>query len=139
MFLKTLARQLLSEDVGGLIYGGDLLDSDVPKFVVIADEVAVKFDVLVSAGDDRILNHFDAGGIVLEYFGRLALRSAQFPEEVSQPEDVLGSDRCRSVLRFSGRKGLALLHDCAPADWGAVEHDDVAASGSALVRVVCVG
>ena len=84
--------------------------------MMIPDEMTVEFDVLISTGDDGVLNHLDASSVVLKHFGWLALRSSQFAQNIPQPKYVFVSDSCRSVLRLGGRKGLALLHDCVPAD-----------------------
>ena len=86
MLLKSLLAQRLRQQVGHLVPSGNLAHFNTSSLVVLADEMTVKFDVLVAARDDWIFHHFYAGLVVLIDLCRSHLSSADFGQQITEPQ-----------------------------------------------------
>ena len=103
-----------------MVLRADLLDPYVIQLVVVAHEVAVQLYVLVSARDDRVLDHLYTRLVVLVQYSGMLFFSADFREQVAQPHYVFRADGGGAVLCFRGGQSFSFLQYGSPMYGGTV-------------------
>ena len=73
MPFEDVTRQILCQQIRGLLLGVDLFNANMLQLMVVAHEVHVQFDVFVASRDDGVFDHFYARAVVFLQNGGFAL------------------------------------------------------------------
>ena len=96
-------HQILRQQVGALVLCIDLLHLNVAMNLMISYEMAIEFNILVATRNNWVVDHCDAGVVVLIDLCWMPLLPAEFTEDIAQPKDVLRCYGDGAILGFACR------------------------------------